>query len=406
MNRILVGLLCWTCAFILGQEANTVIQKNQAVDDGQQSQPQVLDEKRLASPFSWNIKLIHDIFTHSGEINDWHLLHFANPSFTWNLSALPGFDNTLINMQFLSIYDFNKPLHYEPVQGISNIAADNVVKLYQWSIQKELPEKGLSLYLGLFDFNSEFDCRQSSALFLNPSHGIGVDISQTGYAGPSIFPNLSFAFRLGWDITDYLRLNSAVIDAVPGSPANPASSAIIFDNKDGFLIANELQLTGAEKEPVAGYHKTALGAWFYTAQEENLSATGDDHNYGLYASTEKYFGDFAAGFNGAAIFLRGGFANNNLNSIEGYAGAGLLLFPSVTAGIVKTVGVSFAYGSVCNAYREINPGLSGFELIGELTILFQPYEALSLQPDLQYVKNPLGLGKDVIFAGLRVQMEY
>ncbi|MBI2420262.1 MAG: carbohydrate porin, partial [Ignavibacteriales bacterium] len=302
--------------------------------------------------------------------------------------------------------DFNKPLHFEPAQGISNIAADNIFKLYQWSVQKSFPEQGLSFYLGLYDYNSEFDTRSSSAVFLNPSHGIGIDISQSGKAGPSIFPNPSFALRAAWEVSDKIQWLSAIIDAVPGSIANPSSSSINLNARDGYIIANELQFTGDEKEPVPGFSKAAFGAWYYTALSEELQNIGRAHNYGIYCTGEQYFHQSLPGSSGTAAFIRTGFANSDVNCICFYAGAGISLFPEYLTGTFKTIGISMAYSNAGRAYRSSTPGTRSYELITELTMVFQPYEVFSIQPDIQFVNNPLDGGKDVLFAGLRLQLEY
>ncbi|MBI5726851.1 MAG: carbohydrate porin [Ignavibacteriales bacterium] len=406
MRSLMIAFIAALCLQLSGQDIlgrNMPDGKYNSYGEDIKAFPQ---QDESTQSITWGVKLIHDIFTHSGEALDFHILHFSNPSVTWDLGRSTGLENMLVNVQFLGIYNFNKPLHFEPAQGVSNIAADNVFKLYQWSIQKSFPEQGLSFYLGLYDYNSEFDTRNSSALFLNPSHGIGIDISQSGKAGPSIFPNPSFALRAGWEVSDNMHWLSAVIDAVPGLVANPSSSSIYLNAHDGYIIANELQFTGDEKEPVPGFGKAAFGAWYYTALSEELQNAGRAHNYGIYCTGEQYFHQSLPGSSGTAAFIRAGFANSDVNCICFYAGAGISLFPEYYSGTCKTFGVSVAYSNAGQAYRITNPGARSYELITELTMVFQPHEAFSLQPDIQFVNNPLDGGKDVLFAGLRVQLEY
>ena len=79
--------------------------------------------------------------------------------------------------------------HSGDLQGISNIDAPNALKLYEaWYQQKFFGDR-MSLLFGLYDLNSEFDSIDTASLFINSSHGIGPDFSQSGQNGPSILPD-------------------------------------------------------------------------------------------------------------------------------------------------------------------------------------------------------------------------
>ena len=59
------------------------------------------------------------------------------------------------------------------VQGISNIAADNAIKIYEFWYQHKFLDDQLKLLSGLHDFNSTFYALGSASLFNHPSFGIG-----------------------------------------------------------------------------------------------------------------------------------------------------------------------------------------------------------------------------------------
>jgi hypothetical protein len=107
------------------------------------------------------------------------------------------------------------------MQTVSNIDADDTWKLYEAWYQQNLFDEKLSLLLGLFDLNSEFDVTENAGLFLNSSFGIGPDYSQSGGNGPSIFPTTSLAFRVRVQPTDAFYVQSAVFDGVPVAPTTP-----------------------------------------------------------------------------------------------------------------------------------------------------------------------------------------
>src|SRR5262249_34648705 len=105
-------------------------------------------------------------------------------------------------------------------QGVSNIEAIAAARLFElwseWSIGKRS-----SLRVGLYDFNSEFGSNATGALFINPSHGIGKDVSQSGHAGPSIFPVTSLGARVRWAASSAWSLQMVALDGVPGDPDRP-----------------------------------------------------------------------------------------------------------------------------------------------------------------------------------------
>ncbi|MDQ3482646.1 MAG: carbohydrate porin, partial [Pseudomonadota bacterium] len=89
------------------------------------------------------------------------------------------------------------------VQGVSNIETGvGAARLYEAWIEQRFASDRASVKLGLYDLNSEFDAIEAAALFLNPSHGIGPDFSQSGRNGPSIFPVTSLAIRGDYRLAD------------------------------------------------------------------------------------------------------------------------------------------------------------------------------------------------------------
>ena len=80
------------------------------------------------------------------------------------------------------------------MQGVSNLDAPANFKLYELWLQKDMVDQQY-FRMGLMDLNAEFDVIQTAQFFVNPSHGIGYDFSQTGDNGPAIYPNTSFGLH-------------------------------------------------------------------------------------------------------------------------------------------------------------------------------------------------------------------
>ena len=109
------------------------------------------------------------------------------------------------------------------LQVISNIDASHAWRVFEFWY--EFGEGPWSVRTGLYDLNSEFDVNETGGLFLNSSHGMGPDFSQTGENGPSIFPVSSLALRAEWEGKGFTA-RLAVLDGVPGHPHDPSSNEI------------------------------------------------------------------------------------------------------------------------------------------------------------------------------------
>lgn len=239
--------------------------------------------------------------------------------------------------------------------------------------------------MGLYDLNSEFDAIEPASLFVNSSHGIGTDFSQTGQAGPSIFPVTSVAARVQWHVTDDVLLRLAVLDGVPGDPAHPKRTTIKLGKGDGALIVGEaeMQFLGAT---------VAAGAWGYTAAFDDLAAVDPltglpmkrRDNRGAYVKAERRIMDGAEEGEGLSVFARFGVAEGRINTFGSYIGVG-----AVCDGIVRDTSVGFAVASAGTGktYRQTVVAEKR-ETILEATLRTHLTPWLALQPDVQYIINP------------------
>src|SRR5262245_56653611 len=150
-------------------------------------------------------------------------------------------------------------------QGVSNIEALPAVRLYELWSEWQLGSTHGTLRFGLYDLNAEFDAIETAGLFINPSHGIGPDFSQSGANGPSIFPNTSLAVR-GAISSGPWTYRAAILDGVPGDAEHPDRTRVRFDAGDGCLFVGEIDYA----QP-SGL-RFGVGYWRYSAAFDDLSA--------------------------------------------------------------------------------------------------------------------------------------
>ncbi|HMN44142.1 MAG TPA: carbohydrate porin [Povalibacter sp.] len=277
------------------------------------------------------------------------------------------------------------------MQGISNIETTRAVRLYELWSQWQFGSGEQSIRFGLYDLNSEFDSVETAGLFINPSHGIGPDFSQSGRNGPSIFPVTGLAVRAQKNFGAW-SIQAAALDGVPGDPDHPDRTAIRLSSEEGALLVGEVNYRAE-----SGL-RTGLGYWQYTAQFDDLTATTSageprqrDDNAGAYAIVESptFFANAAE--QGLNLFVRVGAAQADINPVGRYLGAGAVYSGLFVSGRDQ-IGVAIAVAELGDPYRRAQAE-AGFatearEYNYELTYRFDAADWLALQTDVQYIRNP------------------
>ncbi len=308
-----------------------------------------------------------------------------------DLKSSLGWEGARLKTFVLGIHGKDPNEYAGTEQGISNIAAASTWNLYEFWLEQNLFDDDLSILMGLFDLNSEFDSRQTSAIFINPSQGIGAEYSLTGVKGPSIFPNTSLAIRIKYSVFSSFNIKAAAFDAVPGH---------LLDKHDGLLLTTEFKYKSTSEELNKNYFSYLVGGWLYTGKFERLldpEPSGDPiyqrGNYGIYFSAEKFLWSEAESTNeGLSAFFRLGFADRNINKVDEYIGAGVN-YTGLIPGRNKDV-IGLAAASIHNNEKYIDQmfqegiEVCEYENIVEFTYLFNISRWLKMQPDLQYVIDP------------------
>lgn len=291
---------------------------------------------------------------------------------------------------------------------VSNIDAPRAWRLFEaWLDWAPRDDDSVSLRLGLYDLNSEFDATETGGLFLNSAHGIGTDFSQSGLNGPSIFPVTSLAFRVraAWGTGGYGQF--AVLDGVPGDPDDSKSNEIDLSGDDGALVVAEVGWSGGD------WRKVAAGAWVYTADFAPLTSPDgpqDDGNEGWYAIADRtvWRGESAT----VAAFLRIGQAEERFNPFDGYIGFGTSVAGFSARRPEDELGLAVAIGLTGDEFEDSRrpDGLRTDDHETTLELMYRTPVTrwLTLQPDLQYIINP-GTDPeldDAVVVALRFEISY
>lgn len=327
----------------------------------------------------------------------------ASLGMSLDLELLAGLKGTAVYFSVIGIKGVPFLENTGAIQGISNIAGLNQRKLYEAWIEQNLFDKKFSILVGLYDLNSEFDVRESSIYFINPSFGIGFDFSQSGSNGPSIFPYTSLAVRIKARLSDTFEIIGAVFDGVPGSLNNESFFQVKLSAEEGALIATELIYYSQNN-----FLKISFGGWYYTSTFETiLDENKESGNFGAYLNAEKLiYSEESNSSQGLSLFGRIGFAHTNFNPSD-YTILGGIDYKGIIPGRDEDIfGLACSSIHLSDKFKQLNNLDSNFETIFELTYNLQINEWLRIQPDLQYILNPvLAPEADYAFvAGVRTEI--
>ena len=296
-------------------------------------------------------------------------------------------------------------------QVVSNIDAPYAIRILELWYEQNLFDDNLSLLLGLYDLNSEFDANDTGSLFLNSSHGIGAEIAQTGENGPSIFPITSLAFRAAWKASEKITLKAAVLDAVPGDPDRPSRTTIDLSEDEGVLAIFEASYAHNGTKVLGGY-------WVYSEEFDHLTQTDaqgmplrQDGNDGFYFLAEqRVFSEAEDPEQGLSVFARYGTAEDDFNQFKSYLGLGAVYTGPIPGRDEDQLGFAIASAENGSPYKRALAAEGSFaesrETSLELTYRAQVTPWLALQPNIQYVINPGTdpMLDDALVVGLRAEI--
>ncbi|HRP35864.1 MAG TPA: carbohydrate porin [Gammaproteobacteria bacterium] len=300
----------------------------------------------------------------------------------------------------------------------SNLANVPTGTLLEAWLEREFFDGRLALLGGLYAVDSEFDVKESAGVFMNGGFGTGLELSETGLNGPCVYSATCLGVRARYQPDDARYVQFAVLDGGAGDPDQPRGLQIDLDGDDGLFVIGE---TGFQRSTEAGrFLRAALGAWHYTTEFDNIVQPGpptplrtSDGTYGVYALLEgSLYGEPGQAVQGMSGFVRIGFADQKVNPIGRYAGAGLVYTGLLPARDEDVLGLGVSVAFLGQDFRDTQ-ALAGTpvqsrELVFELAYWMPVLPWFNLQLDAQYISNPAAdpaLANATLF-GLRYQVTF
>jgi porin len=278
--------------------------------------------------------------------------------------------------------------------GVSNIEVPTSThRLFHAWVQQEFAAGQGALLVGLYPIDSEFQVLDAAAVFVQPPYGASADLSLT--RTPSIFNNSSFGFRGKWFSVDRgAYVQGAVMDGIPGDPANPRGTHVRFDKGDGVMSIVELGFKpgAALGGETAAIEKYAAGLWRYSLRvPDQVDASVNRLSRGWYVLAEKTLHQGRGGSD-LAGFLRISGTDGDSTAIKRAVNVGVRATAPLPGRGEDVFGLAFTRASLSDKWRGVQSAFatSAVEDAWEITYRIQANKWLALQPVAQRISHPGG----------------
>jgi porin len=375
----------------------------------------------------WALKGVEIGITHTGDVfavveggaeESTYYSGLLDVGVEFDLEALLGWSATRAYVLGIGTFGRDPGDGAGSVHAPSNLANIPTGKVLEAWLEREFMDGRLAVLGGLYGVDSEFDVKETAGVFMNGGFGTGLDLSETGLNGPCVYPTTCLGVRARYQPDEARYIQFAVLDGVAGDPDQPHGTQISLNSDDGLLVLGE---AGFQRGAGAGrFLRAAVGAWAYTTDFEELlpptpgaPAGEQSGTQGVYALLEgdlyREPGQYLEGLSG---FLRVGVADEAVNPIGSYAGAGLVytgLFPNRSEDVLG-LGVSAAFNGddFKDAQAQAGAPVEDAEVVVELTYWMPLLPWFSLQLGAQYISNPATdpALDDALLLGLRYQVTF
>jgi porin len=275
----------------------------------------------------------------------------------------------------------------------------HLTQLHEYWYRQELWDGRLAFKLGRQDANADFGYADLGGDFVNSSFAtmptIPLNVWPAQSLGASAFFKLTEQFTLAGGVYRSNKFNQFWGDVVPDERGLMVMGHAEWKTQ----IGPRRQLPGTWR----------VGAWLDTSdwQEITVAPVGGvfDHNYGFWFCGDQMLWKEEYGTDdeqGVGVFCELGWAPGDRNFVDEYYGAGVVYRGLLPGRDADTLGLGVA--NVRFGRQTFDRDGLDYETVVEVFYKAQLTEFIVVQPDVQYIANPGGAGRDSIFAGVRFEL--
>ncbi|NOZ23197.1 MAG: carbohydrate porin [Planctomycetes bacterium] len=299
--------------------------------------------------------------------------------------------------------------HVGDLQFLSNLDAQPFTQVSEYWYEQSLFNNTLRIRAGKQDGNTSFAVVDHGLDFINSSFGLPPTIPMPTFPDPG----LGIAFFL--EPADWLWVGGGIYDGDSDGGQWGFSSA--FDGEGGTFSVVEAALKPAFGKGGRLPGKYSFGFWHHSDDHfEKIAPTPAQdqptpriftRNYGLYAGIDQVLfreSAYEADEQGLAVFGQFGWAPADRNEIAHYYGAGMTYTGLIPGRDADVFGIALAHARLSWRMKRIDGRTHETAMECFYKMQVTPY--LTVQPDIQYILNPGGDGKDALVGGLRFAIAF
>ncbi|MBN1599907.1 MAG: carbohydrate porin [Bacteroidales bacterium] len=283
------------------------------------------------------------------------------------------------------------------IQAFDNIENGHNTYLFLAYYQQQI--SNLSVTIGINDLNADFHVTENSCNLINSSFGI-MSLAPLNLPVP-IFQKTALSSVLRYDFSESFALQTGIYDGDPLSlDEDQYNLNHNIGRTEGYLNITEIQISQSISS-LNGVIK--IGYQYHNWTFSSLSDSTEQRtgNFGLYFLNDQDI--INSGGEGLYLgtFFQFGWAPKDYNINPLYFGAGFNLsgFGQKHSNDILTFGV--AHTCISDPVSDI----AGSETAFELSYILQLHTKIAIQPDFQYILNPLAGGKkDAIVGMIRISL--
>jgi len=286
--------------------------------------------------------------------------------------------------------------HVGDIQALSNIDAHDFSQISEYWYTHTFFGDRLLFKAGKQDVNADFCFSEYGADFIGSSFGFPPNVPLT------TFPDPGLGLSAGVEVRDRLSIGAGVFDG----DANGGTSGFdtTFDGAGGSFSIFELSY----RPGTSG--RCNVGAWRHSANVDEIAvSTGGggtfSANHGFYAIVDQpLFRESApgGGGQGAGLFLQYSWAPADRNEIDNYYGGGLVYTGLIPGRDGDVSGLGAASARLGRRFRKEEGGTH--ETVIEIFHRAGLTPWFTIQPDLQFIVNTGGSGRNALAAGVRFEI--
>lgn len=289
--------------------------------------------------------------------------------------------------------------HAGDAQVLSNLDACYLSQVSEYWIEQLYFNEKLRIKVGKQDSNVDFVAVDYGGIFAGSSAAVIPTIPMP------TFPDPGLGVSAFWDAAEWISFGAGFYEGSPDGRTSGFNTA--FGNDGGSFTIAQLSLKTAlgNKGQLSGTYR--FGGWYHSSDFDSVCNTrptasfAGNHGYYL-AFDQMLYREQEGSDQGLGAFFQLGFnPDDDRNEIDRYVGFGLNYTGPFEGRDDDVIGLGLNQA----AWSDRVDGLSRETAI-EFFYKAQLTESIAVQPDIQYIANPGGDGKDALALGVRFEIAF